>query len=166
MVSGVHLLPTVLFFCPPRYPTNAHWGGCSPLISYCKFLRFTPVVLSIWWCTLGWLSVISPILLQLTWVPHFILSVPLLLTGVVLHHPRYFGTTHCCGSTLSQVSLICSLGERVNIIPCFPLPLTGMTSCYPKCSTVAHFGGFMLHRCSTYTHRVALCCLRFSLMLN
>lgn len=121
---------------------------CPMLISWLFFCCFTYFTVAHW----GSFAIVS--------------DVPLLLTELTLSHSTCSTATHFCGSVLSQVSHILSLGGWFHIIWYVPLMLTGVVLCCPRCPAAAYFCGFVPHRCSTVTCMVALHCPRFPVTLT
>lgn len=165
VVAGVSLLLTVVAPCNHkcqvplivvsschfRCPTAAHWGEFSLIkVFHSGFL--------------GWLCVISCVSLPLTVVTlchtdDSLLSICVApfhfrcLTAtqwMALYHPKYFTSTHWCGSVLSQIFHHFFLGF-LYIFLFVPVLLPGVVSCHYKCPTSAHLG----HSASTQSSHLS-----------
>lgn len=121
-----------------RWPTANNWDGyASSLVSHC--------------CFLGWLCVISG---ALHWSMRWFHIIPYLIAAdwMPLHCPRFFTTTHLCGSKSYQVfhchtkRWLCIISGTplsfigwLHIVSDFPLPFILIALCYLRCLIAANW---------------------------
>lgn len=155
MVSGAHLLLTLLVLYHSRCPIHAHCVDCvSSQVSCCQSLEWIDIVPSVPSWIFGWFTVISPVSLLFTgvascpvsfhtasyWGGFFVISgVSLPLTFMAQHHIICLTSAHYSGVfTLFYV---------------FHCPSLGWLSIYTSVS-LTPFVSFLSHRWFTSAFRV------------